>query len=165
MVEFLKKYWWIVLIAAIVVGYFIYRRYQKSISFDFALNKNAASILSDIAGAGSRIGLYLDVPLTTIIKNNNAATVVLQNIAGAISYNGEAIMQTKPNSAVLQSVSVAGKSNASITDNVQLIINPSTIKFFTELVKGNKPAIKYNFSTLVFGKPQTITNQTTINQS
>lgn len=169
MVNFLKKYWIAILIvvAVIIAAILIIRRYRTSISFDFSLGGNLESILSNITGrfqdANARgIGFYIDVPLTTIIKNNNAASIVLKNIAGTISYNGESIIQTQPNSASLQEVVVEGRSSFPITDNVKFLVNASTIKFITDLIKGEKPAIKYNFSTLLFGKPTTLTNITTI---
>lgn len=165
----LKKYGWIIILAVIAIGFFIYRRLKQKISFGFSMDSNTQNILNSISGTpvtetGRGIGINLDIPVTTIIKNSGAARVVLENIAGSILYNGEPIMQTKQNSAALQSVPIEGKSSAIVTDNLQLLINPSTIKFFTEFIKGNKPQVKYNFSTIVFGKPQIITNQTTINQ-
>lgn len=167
MVNFFKKYWIaiIIVIALIIVGIYLFRRYRQSISFDFSIQENLDTILNSIIGARSSdrgAGIYIDIPLTTTVKNKNAAAIVLENIAGSISYNGQSIMQTNPNSPVLREVSVAGKSSASITDNVQVLVNENTIKFFTDLVQGKKPAIKYNFSTNLFGQPKNFTNSSTI---
>lgn len=154
----------------LIAGAFIlYNKLKKNISFDFNVAGNAADILglleSRYAQRGTeKAGIYFDVPLTTIVKNNSASKIVLENIMGSISYDGEPILQTKANSAALQTVEVGKKSEKSITDNVQLLINKATINFFKELIKGNKPKVLYNFSSIIFGKPKNFTNQTTINQ-
>lgn len=164
MVNFFKKYWWIIIIAVIVIAYFIIRRYKQSVTLEFSLEENAQNILNNLLGSKLDIGagFYVDIPLTTTLKNNNAASIILSNISGALSYNGKSILQTNANSPVLKEVSIAGKSAASITDNMQLLVNTNTIDFFKNLVQGNKPSVKYNFSTVIFGKPQTLTNITQI---
>lgn len=156
----------LLLIAAVVAIYFLFFR-GKNISFDFAMGGNAATLLSNLqsrvaAGDAGRIGAYMDVPLTTTVNNQKAGAIVMQNISGSISYENEPILQTKANSAALQNVRVEGKSSTPVTDSVQVLVNMSTIKFFSELVKGNKPKVLYNFSTIIFGKPENFTNQTTI---
>lgn len=144
---------------------------RKSISFDFDLGGNLENLLGMVQAASADpnasrgAGIYIDVPMTTFIKNNKRAATTLSNILGSISYNGQAIIQTKADSTVLQSVTVAGKTSQPVTDSVQLLINPSTIKFLTELVQKKKPLIKYNFATTINGKPFSFTNTSTINKS
>lgn len=161
--------WKIFIVVVIVVGIagvLLYNKLKKSISFDFNLGGDVSGILGLLQGfrAQNKAGIYFDVPLTTIIKNNGAAKVLLQSIAGSVSYNGEPILQTKPSSTALAAVEIAKKSSQSVSDNVQLLVNDSTIKFFTELFKGNKPKVAYNFSSLVGGKFKTFSNSTTINK-
>lgn len=166
-----KKYGLITLliIAAATGLFFLWFNRKKDVSFDFAVGGNAANLLSNLQnryaqGGAERAGIYLDVPLTTTVNNQKAGAIVMQNLMGAISYDNETILQTKSDSAALQTVTVPAKGKKSITDSVQVLINGSTIKFFSELVKGNKPKIKYNFNTVIFGKPEQFTNQTTINK-
>ena len=103
-----------VALGIIIFGVIMYRR--RSISFDFDLGGNLQNLLGIVQGRyadpnnARGAGLYVDVPLTTIVKNNKAAATVLQNILGSISYNGEAILQTKADSTVLQNVTVPGKA-------------------------------------------------------
>lgn len=166
---------WIIGISILVVvaGIVVFRKFfARSIEFDFNLGGNAGDILglleSRLAAAersGERGGIYFDIPITTLVKNNGAAKVVLQNIVGSVSYDGEPIMQTRPASSALANVDVAAKSSKSITDNVQLLVNGSTIKFFQELVAGKKPRVLYNFSTMIFGKPKNFSNSTEINKN
>lgn len=163
---------YIVLIVAIigVLAFLLIWNRRKSLSFDFDLGGNIANILNGVQGryameqarinsdAARGLGFYVDVPLTTIIKNNKAGATVLKNIIGSLSYNGEPIIQTKADSQVLQNVAVAGRGSTPITDNVQLLVNPSSIKFLTELVQGKKPKVNYNFATTIAGKPYSFTN-------
>lgn len=155
-------------IALLVFAWWMSRR--KNLSFDFNLGGNLSGILNSVQGKyadpeAKGIGFYLDVPLTTIITNKGAAATVLNNVLGSISYNGEAIIQTKADSAVLSNVTIPGKTSTPVTDSVQLLINPASINFLTQLVQGKKPAIKYNFGTTILGKPYQFTNKSTINKS
>lgn len=164
--------WSYIIIALLVIGvlgalYIMSRK--KAISFDFDLGGNLQNLLGEIQGRYSNpltrgAGFYLDVPLTTIIKNKGAAATTLQNILGSISYEGESILQTKADSSVLQNVTVPGRSSTPVTDSVQLLINPSSLKFLRELVQGKKPVVKYNFATTILGKPYQFTNTSTINK-
>lgn len=160
-------------VLVIVAGIFIFRKFfASSIEFDFNLGGDAGSILGLLQSrqaaaerSGERGGIYFDIPLTTIVKNKGAAKVVLENIAGSVSYDGQPIMQTRPGSSALSNVEVTAKGSSAITDNVQLLVNESTIKLFQELVKGNKPKVLYNFSTMIFGQPKNFSNSTTINKT
>jgi hypothetical protein len=159
-----------VVVAVMAAGMLLFRKFfARSISFDFNVPGNAGGILSllqsryQALGADQRGGIYFDVPLTTIIKNDGAAKVILQNIAGSISYDGETIMQTRANSPALANIEIARGEQQSVTDNVQLLVNEGTIKFFKELIDGKKPKVLYNFSTVIFGKPKSFSNQTNVN--
>lgn len=173
MTWFQKYKWWILVIVLIVAAVLtvLWFTRKKNISFDFTMGGDLGNILSDLSGRYAArntekgIGIYLDVPLTTIISNKSTAAMTLKNIIGSLSYNNEAIVQTNADSAALQSVQVPGKSSTPITDNVQVLINGSSIKFFTELIKGNKPVVKYNVKTTLFGVPYSFSNSTPINRS
>lgn len=162
--------WKIFIVAVIVIGIgaaaFFYNRSKKNITFDFNMGGNVSDILSLLQGSrmNEKAGIYFDIPVSTIVKNNGNAKVLMQNIAGSVSYGGQQILQTKPNSAALASVDVPKKSQQTVSDNVQLLINESTIKFFTELFKGNKPKVNYNFSSIIGGKQRTFSNSTTVNK-
>lgn len=151
------------------LGFLYYLSRRKSISFDFDLGGNLENILGlaegRMADPNAKGGIYIDVPMTTIIKNNKAAATTLSNIIGSISYNGESIIQTNADSTVLQNVTVPGKTSQPITDSVQLRINTSSIKFLKELIQKKKPVIKYNFATTISGKPYSFTNTSTINNN
>lgn len=159
-----------ILIALAVIALLLFAWYlsrKKSLSFDFNLGGNITDLLGAVEGRYSDptakgVGLYVEVPLTTIITNKGAAATVLNNLMGSISYNGEAIMQTRADSNVLQSVTVPGKTSAPVTDSVQLLINPSSINFLTQLVQGKKPAIKYNFGSTILGKAYSFSNTSKI---
>lgn len=170
----LKKYgWWILAAVVIIVGtlYALWYYRNKKVSLGFTVGGSILDILKDIQGryvqpeSQRGVGVYLDVPMTTIVSNKGTGATVLKNLGGSISYNGETILQTKADSAALANVKIPGKSSVPVTDDVQVLINAETIKFFTELLKGNKPVAKYNFKTTLFGVPYALTNQTTINKS
>lgn len=163
------KYIFLALAVIAVVAFIFFMSRRKSLSFDFELGGNIADLLSQAQGryaaAGNQkgIGVYVDVPLTTTINNEKAAKTVLENLMGSLSYNGEQIIQTNAGSANLARIEIPGKDSKTITESVQVLINPSSIKLLTELVKGNKPSIKYNFGATVFGKPYSFTNKSIIN--
>lgn len=164
--------WKYILLALAVIaagiGLYIWSR-RKSLSFDFDLGGNLQNLLGAVQGQYADpntrgVGIYVDVPLTTIIKNKSAGATVLQNILGSLSYDGRPIIQTKADSTVLQNVTVPARGSAPVTDTVQFLINPSSIKFVSELVKGNKPLVKYNFATTILGKPYQFTNNVPVNK-
>lgn len=149
------------------IGLYIWSR-KRSLSFDFDLGGNIQNLLGNMQTqynnpATRGAGIYIDVPLTTIIKNKKAAATVLSNILGSLSYDGQAIIQTKADSNVLRNVTVPGNTSVPVTDAVQLLINPSSIKFVSQLVQGKKPLVKYNFATTILGKPYQFTNSTPVN--
>lgn len=157
-------------IIAVVATFFILRS-RKSLSFDFNLGDNISSILDLVNGRVNQaalangLGGYVNVPLATTIKNNKAASVVLNNVLGALTYEGQPIMTTDPNSAVLKQVTIPGNQSTVVKDNAMVLINPTSLKFLSELVKGNKPKVKYNFSTNILGKSYTFNNTSTVNKS
>lgn len=173
MTWFQKYKWWLLVIMLIVAAVLVVLWFtrKKNISFDFTMGGDMGSILSSLTsrqvqGAASKgLGVYLDVPLTTIINNKSTAAIVLKNLIGSISYNGESILQTNASSTALQSVQVPGKSSTPVTDNVQVLVNPSSIKFFSELIKGNQPVVKYDVKTTLFGVPYSFSNSTPIKKS
>lgn len=156
----MTKYWWIFLIAilalAAAAAYFFFYR-KKPLEFDFDLGGDLSTLLGLVTRtaqrSGDKIGGYIDIPLTTTIKNPNKAVAALQNISGNISYDGENIIQTKPGSASLQNVRIAGKGSQMVSDIVQLMINSGTIKLIDELIKGKNPQVNYNFSATIMGRP------------
>lgn len=170
----IKKYGWYILAVVVIIAgglYALWYYRNKNVSLDFTMGGDALSLLNDVQGRYSNpegqrgIGVYLDVPLTTIINNKSAAATTLKNLAGSLLYNNEPILQTKADSPALANMKIPGKSSMPVTDDVQILINAQTIKFLTELIKGNKPIIKYNFKATLFGVPYALTNQTTINKS
>lgn len=155
----------IAIIAVIAVALLLVKR--KGISFDFDMGGNLSSIFDLINGryanAGNeKIGAYVTVPLTTKIKNDRRVATVLNNIAGSITYDGNPIIQTNAGSSALQNITVPGKTSVPVTDNVQLLINESSVKFLKELISGKNPTIKYNFSAMVKGKPYSFNKTTTL---
>lgn len=143
----------------------------KKIEFSFSAGGNLSNLLSTIESryASSRqsdrgIGIYLDVPLNTFINNKSGKNVTMENIAGNISYEGEAIFQTKASSQVLKKVDVNAKSKKFVTDTFQVLINGKTIKFIREWIKGNRPKVDYMMNATILGVPYLFKNSTVINQ-
>lgn len=159
---------WIVLIVAAAVAVAVIKYFKnknvQDISFDFTLAADPNTILSNINSRYAQrsndksMGLYIDVPFTSMITNNSAVAKTLQNIMGSISYNGNNIMQTNANSPALANVPVGARSSAPISDSVQLLINSASINFISQLIKGNKPLVKYNFNATISGMPYQFSN-------
>lgn len=154
------------IIALLLFAWWLSRR--KNITFDFNLGGNLGDLLGSIqrnTQAGQKLGFYVDVPLTTTISNKGAAATVLNNLTGSLLYNGVAIVQTKPSSQALQSVSIPAKSSTKVTDNVNLLVNEQSIKLISDLVQGKKPVITYNLGTTILGKAYTFSNASKINNA
>lgn len=158
----------VAVIAAVIIAFLLVKR--KGISFDFDMGGNLTNLLGLIQGrmanpGNEKLGLTIDVPLTTNIKNGRKRPTVLDSLAGSISYNGLPVIQTNPASTALRNITIPGNSITPVTDNVQLLINESTVKLLSELVKGNKVDVQINFSTIVAGKPYAVNKTSTLNKS
>lgn len=159
----------IAIVAAIVIAILLIRR--KGICFDFDLGGNFTNLLGLLQAKAQDpesqrgLGGYITVPLTTKIKNDRRADTVLNTIAGSIAYDGKPVIQTNPGSASLQSITVPGLSTTPVTDNVQLLINESSVKFIKDLVEGKNPLIQYNFGATVNGKPYSFNKTTTLKKA
>lgn len=173
-IQWLKKYWLIPVLLIAGAGtwaYFYFRNPKNRIKFGFNSNSDLRSLLPAIESRyASRstdkgIGIYLDVPLTAIIKNNSAREVTLNNIAGMLSYEGESIIQTKGDSKVLDNVTVSGKTQKPVSDTFQILINGKTIKFIKEVLKGNKPKLNYNLTAMAFGDVYSFRDSAIINET
>lgn len=173
--EWFKKNW-LIPVALIVVGLSLwaiiyFSKPENKIKFDFFTDKtnDLSSLLNMLEGRyASRstekgLGIYLDVPLTAVIKNKSARDLVLNNLGGSLSFEGQNILQTKSDSTVLQNVNVAGKSSKPITDTFQVLVNGSTIKYIKEIVKGNKPKLNYNLTAMIAGTQYNFRDSTVMN--
>lgn len=156
----LKEYWIPVTVVAILLlvwAYYYFSSPKNKITFGFNSNDDVKNLLPFLEGRYTNasnergLGVYLDVPLTAIIKNKSAKDIVLNNIAGSLSYEGQSILQTKANSANLQSVNVNAKTAKPVTDTFQVLVNGSTIKFVKDYLAGKKPKLNYNLTALVAG--------------
>lgn len=175
MKQWFKEYWWIptlILVGGFIVwAYFYFSKPENKIKFAFTSNDNLSNLLPVLQGryasagadAERGLGIYLDVPLTAIIKNKSAKEVVLNNIAGALSYEGENILQTSGNSKKLDEVRVSSKSQTPVTDTFQVLVNGKTIKYVKELLSGKKPKLGYNLNALVGGQVYNFRDSTVLN--
>lgn len=163
----LIKYWFIWIPALILiiggiiwaVNYFNKPENQIKFGFKSDSNDNLKMLLpmlesryetNNVNPQAKGIGVYLDVPLTAIVKNKSGKDISLQNIAGALSFEGADILQTKSNSEALKTVNVRAKTEKPVTDTFQILINDKTIKYIKEYLKGTKPKLNYNLSAKLF---------------
>lgn len=174
MKDWFNKYWWIpslLIVAGLVWLYFYLRSPKNKISFNFMSQSNLGNLLSSIEGRYAQrgtdkgIGVYLDVPLTTVVNNKGAKEMILNNIAGSLSYQGESILQTKANSQPLQAVKVEAKGTTPVSDTFQVLINGASIKYFRELLGGKKPKLNYNLTAMVANKIYSFRDSTIINET
>ena len=170
--KWLKTYWFPVTIILVGIGAWAYSYFRKPASklkFGFMSNNDLSGVLPMIQGryAGGEtekgIGVYLDVPLTALVKNKGAEEIVLNNLAGTLSFEGENILQTKGDSTKLKTVNVAGKSNTPVTDTFQVLVNGKTIKYIKEVIAGGKPKLGYNLSAMVAGDVYNFRDSTVLN--
>lgn len=178
MKEWFKKYYWIPLLALIGGGawaYFYFRKPENRISFGFNSDNDLASLLPVLesryanrtsdSSAQKGIGVYLDVPLTAIVKNRGMKELVLNNIGGTLAYEGENILQTKGDSKALQTVKVEGKGQKPITDTFQVLVNGKTIKYIREQLKGKKPKLNYNLTAMILGDVYSFRDSAILNEN
>lgn len=174
MKELFKKYWWILLLLLLAIAiwiYFYFSNPKNKISFGFNSDNDLAGLLPAIEGRYANaetqrgIGVYLDVPLTAIIKNKSATEITLNNIGGVLSFEGENILQTKGNSVAFQNVVVEGRAQKPVTDTFQVLVNGKTIKYIKEIIKGNKPALNYNITAMVAGDIYSFRDATILNEN
>lgn len=171
-----QKYGLLLLLVVIIAGGIIWiiMQNKNNVAFDFAVNDSPSSILDLLNGKYAEIknnpnekgaGIYIDVPLTTTINNGNNSLLDVRNMLGSISYNNDVVIQTKSDSSVFKNIQVTAKTSKPITDSVQLLVNPSTIKLFSDLIQGNNPKVDYNINATILGKPKTFSSSTSITQS
>lgn len=160
-----------VVIAIAIWAYFYFREPENKVSFSFMTDNDLGDILPAIensyknAETQKGLGIYLDVPLTTIIKNKSMREITLNNIAGLLSYEGEPILQTKSGSRAFQEVKVNAKGEKPVTDTFQVLINGKTVKYIKEHLKGNKPRLNYDLSAMVLGDVYSFKDSAIINQN
>ena len=109
------------------------------------------------------IGLYLDVPLTAIVKNKDNKDISLQNIAGTLSYEGSDILQTRQGSNI--NANVKANKEKPVTDTFQILINEKTIKYIKEYLKGTKPKLNYSMSAKLFDDIYTFKDSAILNET
>lgn len=173
MKQWIKKYGWLVLLAGagIAIGaYYFFKNPENQIKFGFASDDDLSRLLPSLernqAGNNEKgIGLYFDVPLTTIIKNKSAKELTLNNLAGILSYEGEGILQTKGNSVAFKDIKVNAKSQKPVTDTFQVLVNEKTIKYVKEYLKGNKPKLNYNLNAMVLGDVYSFKDSAILNEN
>lgn len=170
------KYWWVIALSALGLWllYWLSKHYKSGVGFDFTINDNPSSFLQLLTGRYAEIknnpnakgaGIYLDIPITTTVSNSKSSAIDLKDTMGNISYNNEPIMQTKSDSTALKNINVKANDSTSVTDNVRVLVNPSSIKFFTELVKGNKPKVDYDIQSTLLGDVYNFKDSTVVNKS
>lgn len=172
--DFIKKYWWVLLIVAVLIiaAALYFKNPKNKIDFSFMSDEDLSGLLPSIQGRYSNasptekgIGIYLDVPLTTLVKNKSGKPVTLNNIAGSLSYEGESILQTKAGSDALKEVRVAGKTAQPVTDKFQVLINGKTIKYIKEYLLGKKPKLNYDLTAMILGNVYSFKDATVLNES
>lgn len=174
--EIWKKYWLLIVIAGaglLAWEWSYFSNPKNKISFGFDSDKDLGAILPILQGrvantnqsAKNGIGIYLDIPLTTLIKNKSAKEIILNNIAGTLSYAGQSILSTKADSNALKNVTVDGKSQKPVTDTFQILVNGSTIKYIQEYLKGNKPKLNYDLTAMIAGNVYSFKDSAVLNAS
>lgn len=155
------KYWWIVFMpfALVAVVWGVLAWLKRNTDINFSVDNSILSLLPQIQGryaareAGERgIGVYLSVPLTTIIKNDNPVPLNLKNMSFDLAYEGESIMRTSADSKGVASKAIS-KEETAVTDNVDILINGKTIKFLKSLIQKEKPVIDYDVQTRLYNIP------------
>lgn len=159
--NWLKKYWWVILVIIILIigGILLWRRFGSKIDFDFNLGK-IGNILGEVErrqanppSANERgAGIYLTIPVDTIVKNNNRGSFNMKDAKVNLSYLGETILRTPPDGMGI-TAKVGGKGTEPVPQTMEVLINNNTIKFIKEFIQGRKPKIDYLIRTKLFGVP------------
>lgn len=166
------RYWWIVFmpLALIALVWGVLAWLRRNTEFDFKFDNRLLSLLPQIQGryAGREatdrgIGLYLSVPLTTLIKNDNPVPLRMNNTSFELAYQGEPIMRTSPDSMGVKAKVPAGGEQP-VTDNVDILINGKTIDFIQSLIKREKPKVDYNIQTRLYGVPYSFKGAKVLNE-
>lgn len=154
MKKLLNKWWfWLILILLIIGGVLLYNylKFFKNLKFQFKLGGNLGNILSGLQSARG-FGFHVDAPIKTVIDNLNKVGIDLTDVFFKVSYDGEDVLRTKPESAVLSSVKIpANTTGFEINDVVEIIVNPSSIKLIGELIKNQKANVLITLRSKVFG--------------
>lgn len=159
-----KKWWfWLLLIISIlvIIGYMYFIKFYKNLKFNFKLGGNLGNILSALENANTPnantqrgLGIYIDVPYKTIIDNANKVGINLKDVFAKVSYLGEDVLQTKPDSPVLRDVNIPANAKMfEINDTIQVLINPNTIKLIKALINKAKPQVDITLRGKALGFP------------
>lgn len=172
--SWLRRNWYLIFVpvAIIGIGWAFLAYLKKNTTFDFTFDNQLSNLLNQVEGRYAQrsteanqkgVGLYLNVPLTTLIKNDNALNLNLKDTLFNLSYEGEPIMRTAPESRGVD-VAVGKKDSKSVTENVEILINSKTIQFIKKWLKKEQPKLAYNIKTRLFGVPYSFTGEKTITE-
>lgn len=152
----------VVLVTAAALGawYYFGNIFFKEENFKIKFKPNAGNSLSDLLGmmisadnnsqqarsstgeSPEGIGLYVDFPLKATIDNLNKVGINIQDLFLKVAYQGESFLETKPDSAALENVSIpANTKGIQLADTVKILVNTKTIQLVRELIRGNKPEV------------------------
>lgn len=168
----IKKYYGYVLLALgllAVTGIYLWKRYGKNVDFDFNFG-NIGGVLGALQNKvegnqqNQKAGLYLQLPITTIIKNNKSSELNLRDALVELSYEGQKIMRTSPDSNGINA-NVKAKSSQPVTENVDVLINGKTLSFLKALAMGEKPKLDYKIKTKIFGVTYSFDSSKIIDQN
>lgn len=171
-IDWLTKYWWVILVIIILIigGIMLWKRFGSMIDFDFNLG-GIGNLLGDVerrhanpTSANERgAGIYLTLPVDTIVKNNNRGSFNLKDAKVNLSYLGETILRTPPDGAGI-TAKVAGKEAEPVPQTMEVLINNNTIKFIKAFIRGEKPKIDYLIKTKLFGVPYSFSDSKLIEE-
>lgn len=149
-----KKWWfWLIVILLLIAGgiYLYISRLAKNLEFTFKPGGNLGNLLTLLEGSTTRtangfqtqgFGGYLDMPYKTIIDNANNVGINLKDVFAKVSYNGESVLETKPDSAVLENINIPANAKMfEVNDTIRVLLNGNTIQLIRELIKKSKPTV------------------------
>jgi len=172
--SWLRRNWYLIFVplAVIGIGWAFLKYLEKNTTFDFSFDNKLSNLLGQIEGRYAQrtseenergVGVYLNVPLTTLIKNDNALKLNMKDTIFNLSYEGEPIMRTAPDSNGVD-VAIAKKGTMPVTENVEILINGKTIQFIKKWLKKEHPKVEYNIKTKLFGVPYSFTGEKIIDE-